>query len=177
MIETERLILRPWRDSDLPSFAELNADPLVMRYMLGPLTPDASHAWVRRMRCHLIAYGFCVWACEARGVSPLIGAVGLAHVPFEASFTPAVEVVWRLHHRWWGLGYATEAARAAIDDGFSRIGLSEIVAFTTLHNEASQRVMRRLGMTRSMEFDHPSVPAGHASRRHILCRLSNPSER
>src|ERR1019366_8005597 len=108
MIETARLILRPWRDSDLPLFAKQNADPIVMRYLIGPLTREQSDAYVARVQRDL----------EETGVAPFVGAVGLSRVPFEASFTPAVEVAWRLHRDYWGQGYATEAARAAIEDGF-----------------------------------------------------------
>jgi RimJ/RimL family protein N-acetyltransferase len=171
MIETSRLILRPWRQSDLPLFAEQNADPLVMRFLNGVLTRDESDAYVARAEQHLAENGFGKWAVEAPGVAPFIGAVGLSWVKFTASFTPAVEVAWRLHRRYWGRGYATEAARAAIEDGFHRAGLREIVALTALGNHASMRVMERLGMTRTIEFDHPLVPEGHPVRRHILYRL------
>ena len=174
MIQTARLILRPWRDSDLPAFAEQNADPVVMRYLLHVLTREESDAYARRAEDHLAEHGFCKWAVEAPDVAPFIGAVGLSHVRFEASFTPAVEVAWRLHRNFWGQGYATEAARAAIEDGFARVGLKEVVALTTLANLPSQRVMQRLGMSRTFEFDHPAVPDGHPLQRHILYRLSRP---
>jgi ribosomal-protein-alanine N-acetyltransferase len=98
--------------------------------------------------------------------------VGLQHVRFEAEFTPAIEAAWRLHRRYWGKGYATEAARAAIQDGFERLGLTEIIAITALGNLPSQRVMERLGMTRSIEFDHPLTPKDSPLRRHILYRLT-----
>jgi len=172
MIETARLILRPWRDSDLSLFAEQNADPVVMRYLVGPLTRQQSDDYVAQAVRHLAETGYCKWAVEAPGVAPFIGAVGLSRVKFDASFTPAVEVAWRLHRNYWGRGYATEAARAAIADGFTRIGLNEIVALTTLGNTASQRVMERLGMTRTIEFDHPAVAEGSPLRRHILYWLA-----
>jgi RimJ/RimL family protein N-acetyltransferase len=172
MIETARLILRPWRDSDLPVFAEQNADPVVMRYLVGPLTRAQSDAYAAQAVQHLAETGYCKWAVEAPGVAPFIGAVGLSRVKFEASFTPAVEVAWRLHRNYWGRGYATEAARAAIEDGFTRVGLPEIVALTTLGNTASQRVMERLCMTRTIEFDHPLVAEDSPLRRHVLYRLA-----
>jgi ribosomal-protein-alanine N-acetyltransferase len=162
----------PWRDGDLPLFAEQNADPVVMRFLVGPLTREQSDAYVARARRHLTELGFCKWAVEVPGVAPFIGAVGLSPVAFEASFTPAVEVAWRLHRRYWGQGYATEAAKAAIEDGFNRAGLTEIVALTTLANTVSQRVMEKLGMTRTIEFDHPGVSEGSPLRRHILYRLT-----
>jgi ribosomal-protein-alanine N-acetyltransferase len=174
MIETPRLILRPWRDSDLAPFAAQNADPIVMRFLGGVLTREASDAYARRAQQHLADHGFCKWAVEAPGVAPFIGAVGLSHVRYEASFTPAVEVAWRLHRNHWGQGYATEAARAAIQDGFTRPGLREIVAVTALENFPSQRVMERLGMTRSIEFDHPLAPENSPLRRHILYRTPLP---
>lgn len=170
-IATPRLILRPWRDSDLPLFAEQNADPVVMRFLSGVLTREASDAYAAQAKAHLARNGFSKWAVEAPGVAPFIGAVGLTHMKFEASFTPAVEVAWRLNRRYWGQGYATEAAQAAITDVFHRFALPEVVAITALDNAASQKVMQRLGMTRTFEFDHPLIAEGNSLRRHILYRL------
>lgn len=171
MIETSRLVLRRWRSSDLALFAEQNADPVVMRHLAGVLTREESDAYVERAEMHFIDNGFCKWAVEAPGVSPFVGAVGLTRVKFEAEFTPAVEVAWRLNRRYWGRGYATEAARAALDDGFERVGLEEVVAMTALGNTASIKVMERLGMVRSIEFDHPHHRESSSLRRHILYRL------
>jgi ribosomal-protein-alanine N-acetyltransferase len=172
MIKTPRLILRPWRDSDLAAFAEQNADPVVMRFLLHVLTREQSDAYAASSIQHFSETRYGKWAVEAPGVAPFIGAVGLTRMKFEAAFTPAIEVAWRLNRRYWGQGYATEAARAAVEDGFTRVGLKEIVAITTLSNTPSMRVMEKLGMTRTIEFDHPLVPEGHALRRHILYRLS-----
>jgi RimJ/RimL family protein N-acetyltransferase len=174
MIETARLILRPWRDSDLPLFAEQNADPVVMRYLVGPLTREQSDEYAAQAIRHHAETGYGKWAVEAPGIAPFIGSVGLQRVKFAASFTPAVEAAWRLHRNYWGRGYATEAARAAIEDGFTRIGLQEIVAITALGNTASQRVMEHLGMTRTIEFDHPLTAEDSPLRRHILYRLARP---
>jgi RimJ/RimL family protein N-acetyltransferase len=171
LIRTARLILRPWRKSDLSPFAEQNSDPAAMQCLGGVLTREESDTYVERAERHLSETGFCPWAVETPGVCPLIGAVGLKRIVFEASFTPAVEVAWRLHRSYWGRGYATEAARAAIEDGFLRVGLQEIVAITALLNIASIRVMERLGMVRSIEFDYPNRLEGSPLRRHILYRL------
>jgi RimJ/RimL family protein N-acetyltransferase len=171
VIRTPRLILRPWRPSDLVSFAEQNADPDVMRFLPGTLARAESDAYVARAQLHLAENGFCKWAVEAPGIAPFIGAVGLTRVRFVAHFTPAVEVAWRLGRRYWACGYATEAARAAVEDGFDRVGLAEIVAMTALTNGASMRVMDRLGMARSIAFDHPNLPEDSPLRRHILYRL------
>jgi RimJ/RimL family protein N-acetyltransferase len=155
------------------AFAEQNADPIVMRFLDGVLSREQSDAYVDRAEAHLTDHGFCKWAVEAPGVSPFVGAVGLSHVRFQASFTPAVEVAWRLNRQYWGRGYATEAAQAAIDDGFGRIGLSFIVAMTVLGNSPSMRVMERLGMTRTIEFDHLGYHDGHPLCRHVLYHLKS----
>jgi RimJ/RimL family protein N-acetyltransferase len=171
MITTPRLILRPWRDSDLVPFAEQNADPHTMRFFLKTLTRAESDAYAARHIRLMIERDMGKWAVEAPAVAPFIGAVGLQPVSYDAVFTPAIEVAWRLHRDYWGRGYATEAARAAIQDGFDRLHLTDIVAVTALPNQPSQRVMERLGMTRDIAFNHPRVPEGHPLRRHVLYRL------
>jgi ribosomal-protein-alanine N-acetyltransferase len=171
MIATPRLILRPWRDSDLAPFAEQNADPHTMRFFPRTLTRAESDAYAARHIQLRAEQGLGKWAVEAPGVASFIGAVGLQPVGYDAAFTPAIEVAWRLHRDHWGHGYATEAAQAAIQDGFTRLDLTEIVAVTALPNLPSQRVMERLGMTRDIEYDHPRLPEGHPLRRHILYRL------
>ncbi|HVS44993.1 MAG TPA: GNAT family N-acetyltransferase, partial [Candidatus Dormibacteraeota bacterium] len=102
-----------------------------------------------------------------------IGFVGLQRVPFEAHFTPAVEVGWRLDPAHWGHGYATEAALACLDLGFGPLGLEEIVSMTTPGNARSWRVMERIGMHRDPadDFDHPRIAEGHPIRRHVVYRL------
>ena len=111
-------------------------------------------------------------AVEASGT--FIGFVGLAEPRFEAPFTPCVEIGWRLRRDAWGHGYATEAAEAVLAHGFETLRLPEIVSFTTVANEPSRAVMRRLGMHHdpAEDFDHPSVPEGHPVRRHVLYRLT-----
>jgi RimJ/RimL family protein N-acetyltransferase len=145
-IRTERLLLRQWRDDDLAPYAALNADPRVMEHFPALLTREQSDASAARIRAHLAAHGFGLWAVEPVGVAPFIGFTGLARPAFEAPFTPCVEIGWRLAAAYWGRGYATEAAAAALRDGFERLGLAEIVAFTVPANRRSRRVMERLGM-------------------------------
>jgi len=171
-LRTPRLLLREWRDEDIAPFAALSADPEGMRY-LPSLDRAAAEAWVARMRVHFAEHGFGQFAIELPGETSFIGVVGLNWVRWDLAFTPAVEVGWRLAGSYWGKGYALEAARAAIDDGFGRIGLEEIVAYTVPANRASWTVMERLGMTRdpAEDFDHPSQPEGHPLRRHVLYRL------
>ena len=172
MIRTERLILRPWREADLEPVAAITADPEVMRFFHLTRSRPQSDSWVARTQAHIDRTGFGVWAVEATGVAPLIGFVGLSTVPESVPCAPAVEAVWTLGSAWWRRGYCAEAARAALQDGFTRLGLSEIVAFTAASNIPSQAVMRAIGMTRDLDgdFDHPSVPEGSPLRPHVLYR-------
>ena len=173
-MRTERLILRRWRDADREPFAALNADPLVMEHHPSTLDRTASDALVDRIESDFDRLGFGLWAIEVPGVAPFIGFVGLAEPTFAAHFTPAVEVGWRLDRAFWGRGYATEAAVAALGFGFGSAGLEEIVSFTVQENVRSRGVMERLGMTHdpSDDFDHPRFATGHRCCRHVLYRLS-----
>jgi len=175
-LRTERLILRRWRTEDLAPFAALNADPVVMEHYERVLTRDESDASVSLLEAEFEDCGFGLWAVEVPGRAPFIGYVGLHRVPFEASFTPAVEVGWRLAQEHWGHGFATEAADAALRYGLHEGGLDEIVSFTTPGNVRSWKVMERLGMVRdrSADFEHPNVPVGHRLRLHILYRFPSP---
>lgn len=169
--------LRQWRDDDLDAFAELNADPEVMRHMPAPLTHEESAAALGRLRGAIAERGWGLWAVECEG--ELAGWTGLNPPPWTAPFTPCVEVGWRLRRKFWGRGIATTAAREAVRYGFETLKLPEIVSFTVLANERSWRVMERLGFTRdpAEDFDHPRLPEGHPLRRHILYRKKNPALR
>ena len=171
-LRTARLRLRRWQASDLGSFAELNADPVVMEHYPALLGRDESDAMVARIEDSFDRDGLGLWAVELLPSGEYIGYVGLLAATFPAPFTPAVEVGWRLAHRHWGHGYATEGARAAMVDGFERLALDEIVSFTAVANLRSRRVMEKLGMTHDPgdDFDHPRLPHGSVLRRHVLYR-------
>ncbi|WP_279050251.1 GNAT family N-acetyltransferase [Cedecea davisae] len=171
MYQTERLILRPWREEDLPSFAEMNADPEVMRYFLNPLTEDESRDYLESFRQRMAENGFGFWALEERSSGELAGFVGLNRPGYTLPFSPCVEIGWRLRKAFWGKGYAPEAAARALRVGFEEYGLESIVAFTALPNMPSQRVMEKLGMTREGEFDHPMVSEGHPLLRHVWYQI------
>jgi RimJ/RimL family protein N-acetyltransferase len=166
------LRLRRWRAEDVEPFVALNADPEVMEYFPSMLSREETAAAVGRVEKHFEDRGYGFWAVEAPGQAPFIGFIGLAVVSFEASFAPCVEIGWRLARPWWGKGLATEGARAALAYGFKRLNLSEIVSFTVPGNVRSRRVMEKLGMRYSEDFEHPRIEAGHPLRRHVLYRLS-----
>jgi ribosomal-protein-alanine N-acetyltransferase len=165
-LRTSRLLLRRWQEQDRAPFAALNADPVVMEHFPTLLTREQSDALVDRIEAHFDEHGYGLWAVEADGA--FVGFTGLVWQTYEASFTPALEVGWRLAHRAWGHGYATEAATAALARGLQEV--DSVVSTTAVRNVRSQRVMQRLGMRRELEFDHPRVPEGHPVRPHVLYR-------
>jgi RimJ/RimL family protein N-acetyltransferase len=178
-LRTDRLVLRRWRSADREPFARLNGDAVVMEHFPSALNRAESDAFADRIEAGFDARGYGLWAVEIPGQAEFIGFAGLALHDFPAHFTPAVEIGWRLARDYWGKGFATEAARTAIADGFDRVGLSEIVSFTALVNIRSVAVMQRLGMTHDPadDFDHPRLPVGHRLRRHVLYRLSRANYR
>lgn len=169
VIHTARLCLRHWREEDREPFAEMNADPVVMEFFPATWTREESDASFDRIQKHWSDHGFGIWVVEVQG--QFAGTLGLQHPRFEAFFTPCVEIGYRLRPRWWKQGFAAEGALAALRCGFERLGLQEIVAFTVSANVRSRRVMEKLGMQYSADFDHPRLPEGHPIRRHVLYRL------
>ncbi|HYM48702.1 MAG TPA: GNAT family N-acetyltransferase [Burkholderiaceae bacterium] len=169
----ERVLLRPWEDGDADAFAAMNADSRVMEFFLAPLSRKESDALLARMRGAIEERGWGWWCVEIDG--ECAGFTGLSVPPYETPFTPCVEVGWRFRPKFWGNGYATEAAELALDYGFSTLKLPEIVSFAAAGNQRSRRVMERIGMQRDLngDFDHPRLPEGHPLRRHVLYRLVN----
>lgn len=175
-LRTRRLLLRRWRATDREPFAAVNADRDVMEHFPTLLTREQSDAMIDRIEATFDKHGYGLWAMEVSATGTFIGFTGLTPVPFKAHFTPAVEIGWRLARQAWGLGYATEAARAAARFGFEARGgpaLAEIVSMTTPANTRSQAVMSRLGMTRDPadDFVHPRL-VGHPLEQHVLYRIT-----
>ena len=167
---THRLLLRPWRRSDLEPLAQITADPRVMRDLPAPLSRPESDALVERSRAHFRQHGFGLWAVEVPGVAPFIGLAGLWHVGAQLPVAPCVEIGWRLAPAHWGRGYATEAATALLTFAFGQVRLEEVVGFTNDDNHRSRRVMEKLGMQRDpgRDFIHPCLPAQHPFRQQLL---------
>jgi RimJ/RimL family protein N-acetyltransferase len=173
-IETDRLILRDWRDDDAVPFAAMNADPRVMEFFPKCLTQPESDSAIARMRAFIRDHGYGLYAAEEKSSGAFLGFIGLAPVPFEAPFTPATEIGWRLARTAWGSGNATEGARAVLGDAFERLEFRELVSFTAEWNTRSRRVMEKIGMKHDQDgsFLHPLLPPEHKLARHVLYRIS-----
>jgi RimJ/RimL family protein N-acetyltransferase len=172
-VATDRLLLRQWCDGDYEPFARLTSDPVVMEYFPKRLSRQESDELATRIRTRIEENGWGLWAVEVTGVVPFIGFVGLNRPDERIPIMPCVEIGWRLAREFWGKGYASEAAQAALAVGFEQLGLDEIVSFTATTNVRSQRVMQRIGMRHEGEtFDHPLVPAATPLRKHVIYRLT-----
>ncbi|MGM1004579.1 GNAT family N-acetyltransferase [Acinetobacter haemolyticus] len=172
MIETPRLILRQWRDTDYLPFAEMSANPEVMRHFPKVLTRAESDVYIDKLKAIIEKQGWGFWAVELKQTQQLIGLVGLHDQPTQFSFSPCVEIGWRLDQAYWGQGYASEAANAALDFAFEQLQLNKVVSFTTLENEKSQAVMKKLKMRKITEFQHPALASDHPLSRHVLYEIS-----
>ena len=176
-VKTDRLILRPWGEKDLEPFALLNADPRVREYFPGLLSRQESDHSVKLMSDHIERYGWGFWAASLIETGEFIGFIGLEDVYFKAHFTtpPAVEIGWRLAFNYWGKGYATEGALAALQYGFESLNLKEIVSFTAVQNQRSRHVMEKIGMHHDPkdDFDHPKLLEGYSLRRQVLYRINH----
>lgn len=175
MIETARLILRNWREEDADAYAEFLIDPRVADWLGGPFTEGEALARMESNRASLAETGLGRMAVERKADRRLIGHCGLARTA-GPPMPSGLEIGWALVPDAWGEGYASEAARAVIGEGFARHGVSEIFAFTGTRNLRSQAVMGRLGMRRAAEldFDHPLLADGHPLKRHLVFVLERP---
>jgi RimJ/RimL family protein N-acetyltransferase len=178
---TERLILRPARDSDRAPYAAMNADAIVMTYFASTMTPEESDDSLARFQAAYDRDGFGFLVAELRSTGAFAGIIGaqtmrdaVPNLP-----QPAVEIGWRLPRALHGQGLATEGARATVDFCFNQLNLPEVVAVTALGNRASRQVMEKLNMTHrpDRDFNHPRVPLDHPHHRHALYQLKNPNTR
>jgi RimJ/RimL family protein N-acetyltransferase len=170
-LRTDRLVLRRWQDSDREPFAELNADAETMQFFPSTLSREESDALIDRIEGRFETQGFGLWALEIAESGQFIGFTGLNPLPDDVPGAGGMEVGWRLARAAWHRGYATEAARAALDVWFGKGKMTEIYSMTSVLNEPSQAVMRRLGLTEYARWDHPRIPEGNPLRPSVTYRL------
>lgn len=176
MIDTERLVVRPWRDSDRAPFAAMGQDADVMRF-LGPLRSRVeSDAFIDRMVAMQAELGYCLWAVERLGDAAFLGFCGLNAGPAGTPLEGELEIGWRLARAYWRQGYAREAALACLDWTWANLAIEALFSMTVPANTASWGLMERLGMHRlaDQDFDHPNVPDGSPLKRHIVYRIDRP---
>jgi RimJ/RimL family protein N-acetyltransferase len=173
ILETKRLILRTWQQSDLEPMTKINLDPKVMEYFPSTFKKQETIAFINKINSHYDKHGFTLYAVEIKETQQFIGFVGLLNTNFDAHFTPATEIGWRLGSEFWGKGYATEAAKAVLDYAINELNIDEVVSFTSAINKASIRVMEKIGLHYNPKdnFDSPNVKNHSKLVKHVLYRL------
>jgi ribosomal-protein-alanine N-acetyltransferase len=171
IISTPRLGLRQWADADIEPFVEMNIDAEVMRYFPSTLTKTETLAFIERIKTSFAANGFGLWAVDIKATSEFIGFTGFSIPRFQSFFTPCVEIGWRLKKSAWGNGYATEAAAACLQYGFDTLGFTTVYSFTAAMNTPSENVMKKIGMAKVGEFEHPALPPSSPVCRHVLYKI------
>ena len=170
-LETKRLILRHWESKDLPLFAKMNADPAVMEFFPAPLSKEESDDLAVKIQGELQEKEYGLFAIQVKEGPSFIGFVGLHYQNFTAPFTPCIEIGWRLDVPYWGKGYAFEAAEKVLSYAFEELQLKKVVSFTSKKNLRSMKLMEKLGMIRSEDFMHSSLPENHPLRPHVLYEI------
>lgn len=171
--ETERLIFRDWMDEDLKEFRIMNKDTKVMEFFTKTLTDEETDRFFHIIQDEFRNYGYGLYAVETKHNSEFIGFIGFHWASFTSEFTPCIEIGWRLKFDAWGYGYATEGARACLKYGFDTLGLNKINSFTSKINLPSEHVMKKIGMQKVMEFEHPNIAEGNPLRPHVLYSITS----
>lgn len=172
--KSERLGFREWQASDLEPFAALNADEEVMEFFPKKLTQEQTELFIDISTAHFQAHGFGWYAVDLLETGRFIGFIGFQHVKFDAPFTPAIEVGWRLDKDYWNQGLATEGAKACLQHGWEKLDFETVHSFTASVNKRSARVMQKIGMHYESNFMHPKVEKGHLLEEHVLYRIDRP---
>lgn len=177
-IETERLILREWKEEDINPFYEMGQDSRVMKYFPSLWSMRSVELFIKNMMTQLEEKKYSLWALEEKNSKRFAGLLGLNSPTWEAHFTPCVEIGWRLAFEFWGRGFATEAAKYVLRYAFNELLLEEIVSFTTVDNLRSRKVMERIGMLRDIngDFLHPKLDPNHRLAKHVLYRIDRGME-
>jgi RimJ/RimL family protein N-acetyltransferase len=175
-LNTDRLLLRQWRDAGRDPWAALCADPEVMQFLSSSRDRATSDTAIDRWRSRIEKQGWSFWAIEIKSTGEFIGMAGL-QVPAEPHpCLPCTEIGWRLARGYWGQGYASEAATRVLSFAFNDLKLHEVVASTAIGNKRSSAVMQRVGMSGpEATFVHPGVPEGSHLRQHVLYRITSAS--
>ncbi len=156
-IQTERLGLRNWQDSDLVEMAAINRDPQVMQHFPSTQSLEDTRGFIDRMQKQFSKTGYCYFAAERLSDQTFLGFIGIMYQDYEADFTPCVDIGWRLGKVYWGQGFATEGAKACLEYAFEVLALEKVYSLASLANVPSMKVMEKIGMKYQYDFDHPKL--------------------
>lgn len=175
LFTSERLGFRNWQPADRVPFARMNEDPQVMEFMPTHLTREQSDSFYDRIQAHFKTHGFGLYAVQQLSTNEFIGYTGFQQTRFEAHFTPCFEIGWRLAPHVWNQGLATEGGKRCLEYAFNELNLTSVCSFTAEANKKAQRVIEKIGLTKTGTFDHPMLEEGHWLRKHVLYHMERPS--
>jgi RimJ/RimL family protein N-acetyltransferase len=168
-------LLRSWKESDTAWFVKMNLDPLVMKYFPHTLSADETRSQIQRKKQHFTDHHYGLFALELKGENRFIGFTGFSHPSFDTYFTPCIEIGWRIDSSYWQKGLGTEAAIASLNYGFRKLHFEKIYSFTSIHNQASENIMRKIGMQKISAFNHPKIDSKHYLCKHVLYQINRPT--
>jgi len=170
---SERLGFRQWRTDDLEEFAKLNADEAVMEHFPSTLSESEVVEFIVKLKEHYETNGFTYYATEILETNEFIGMIGLASQKYVTDYTPAIDIGWRLKQSAWGKGYATEGAKRCLEYAFNDLGIEKVISVCVTQNFKSEKVMKKIGMTKIGSFDHPEMKDNPGYERHHCYEIVN----
>ena len=165
---SSRLGFRNWLTKDEPHFSEMSCDKDVREYFPTLLSYEESLNSIESFKSHYDEHGFTIYAVDELVSSEFIGYIGFKKFKLDMLKEECVEIGWGLARRFWNKGYATEGAIRCVEYGFQQLGFKKIYSFTSPLNKRSENVMKRIGMVKIGEFNHPRVTEGHILQKHVL---------
>lgn len=172
LFTSARLGFRNWQDADIQKMAEINADPDVMEFFPGTHSYEKTEEFIERMKKQMAAKGYCYFAVDKLENAEFIGFIGISDQTYEASFTPCIDIGWRLGKKEWGKGYATEGAGRCLDYAFNQLGIKKIYSIAPKINAKSEHIMLKIGMRKVGEFIHPALARDERLKQCVLYEIS-----
>lgn len=169
--KSKRLGFRKWKEEDIIPFSEMNMDKEVMEFYPKTLTPIETNEFVSRIKTMFQNYGYGLYAVDDLETKKFIGYIGFWYITFESEFTPFIEIGWKINKKFWNKGLATEGALECLKHGFYELKLKEIYSLTSKINIKSERIMKKIGMKKTAEFEHPNIESGSELKTHILYKI------
>ncbi len=173
IFKSERLGFRNWTNNDLKELTEINSDPEVMEHFPSTLSEKETENLMERLKKHYDEREYTYFATDILETSELIGFIGLAYQTYKTEFSPATDIGWRLKKTAWGKGYATEGAKRCLEYAFNELKMNKIFSICTINNRKSENVMKKIGMTKKGEFNHPELTNYPEYEKNIWYEIKN----
>ena len=171
--ESSRLIFRDWKEEDLDVFRKMNCDNQGMEYFPNTLSHGETDSFYQKIQEEFRQYGYGLFAVEIKNANEFIGFIGFHWSRIHLGSGSFLEIGWRLKKEAWGKGFATEGAKECLAYGFNHLGFNELYSFTSELNTRSENVMKKIGMTQKMEFNHPQRDLSSSLCKHVLYHITS----